>query len=205
MPACIPPIVRFLFAGRGISFFYSLTSAKCTEPCILSPHRKLHEHKGTVCPRAPANSWIAHPLWIPVSIQQHCDMLLYGDTNTLPKPSWLQPRLQPSSKGSCHPCCGQCLFSPCSELPATLPLQADAQRPLRSRRVSKTTTKDPFQLKYFFRKCAGLGDLSPTAGQFSLMLWTVCTYQPQTVSSILFSSAPFCHFPVLCLGLASAY
>lgn len=202
-PACIPPMVRFPFAGRGINFLYSLTSAECTEPCVFSPHSGHCTNTKALCVSKSSCSLLGQHrlLWIPVSIQQHCDMLQYGDTNT-PKMQ-LVPAQLPREPALPEP---QVPVQQVSSIPAALLLQGMMLRARpRCCRVSKATTKDPFQLKHFFRKRAGLGDLSPTAGQFSLMLWTVCTYQSQTASSILFSSAPFCPFPILCLGLASVY
>lgn len=133
----------------------------------------------------------------------------YGENNSLPKPNHPfqgkatdQHQWNPLHCMWQMPCPAPCRWSPgCVSSPGAMlrkipPLMPEGEQDCH---------KGPFSAETFLRKRAGLGDLSPTAGQFCLMLWTVCTYQSQTASSILFSWAPFCIFPILCLGLDSTY
>lgn len=178
-----------LFAGRRRSYF-CYSTAMCKGVLRVKIQRQIQKHRVSKSPRVnPRSNPCACGCEHPLSSTSTRRAQIGGDQGspeTQLRESPSEGKAAGSTEGTC-PCAHgrRPVRSLAGALPAAWLLRGSAQKEpprRRCRRESEAATKDPFQLKP-----AGLGDLSPTAGQFCLMLWTVCTYQSQTTSSILFS------------------
>lgn len=89
-----------------------------------------------------------------VSIQQHCSMLHVG-TPTHPKPSWLQPSSQPSSKGNLPHLVGQVPVQVSSWLSCSS--RGDAQSPPSTPQREQDHHKGPLSAETFLQKMCWFG------------------------------------------------